>query len=104
MFYAEALSITRLEGSRWRGGRLWSYKHGGRVPEGPGWSHVEGAVDAKAAHPTDCSGPSPVPTRSLGRVEAHEGRGVRDTSDTMTMIGVGSSNHDVSKSRQTAAS
>ncbi len=23
---AEALSITRLEGSRWRGGRLWSSK------------------------------------------------------------------------------
>jgi hypothetical protein len=25
---AEALSITRLEGSGWRGGRLWSYKLG----------------------------------------------------------------------------
>ena len=25
---AEVLSITRLEGSRWRGGRLWSYKPG----------------------------------------------------------------------------
>jgi len=25
---AEALSITRLEGSRWRGGRLWSHKLG----------------------------------------------------------------------------
>jgi len=27
---AEALSKTRLEGSRWRGGRLWNYK-----PEAP---------------------------------------------------------------------
>src|SRR5262249_4787694 len=25
---AETRSITRLEGSRWRGGRLWSYKPG----------------------------------------------------------------------------
>jgi hypothetical protein len=30
---AETPSITRLEGSRWRGGRLWSYKHGAEVPE-----------------------------------------------------------------------
>ena len=30
---AETPSITRLEGSRWRGGRLWSYKHEARVPE-----------------------------------------------------------------------
>jgi hypothetical protein len=40
----------------------------------------------------------------VGCVEAHEGRGVRNTSDTMTMIRVGSGNHDVSKSRQAAAS
>ncbi len=40
----------------------------------------------------------------IGCVEAHDGRGVRNTSDTMTMIGVGSGHHDVSKSRQTAAS
>jgi hypothetical protein len=39
-----------------------------------------------------------------GHVEAHEGRGMRNTSDTMTMIGVESGHHDVSKSRQTAAS
>jgi hypothetical protein len=31
--YAEALSITRLEGSRWRGGRLWSYKPRSRTAE-----------------------------------------------------------------------
>ena len=31
---AEALSITRLEGSRWRGGRLWSHELGsGSVKE-----------------------------------------------------------------------
>jgi hypothetical protein len=30
---AETPSITRLEGSRWRGGRLWSYKREARVPE-----------------------------------------------------------------------
>jgi hypothetical protein len=40
----------------------------------------------------------------IGRVEAHGGRGVHNTSDVMTMIGVGSGDHDVSKSRQTAAS
>ena len=28
---AETPSITRLEGSRWRGGRLWSYKPGSTV-------------------------------------------------------------------------
>jgi len=65
---------------------------------------MDGAVDGKAAPPTDWSGTSLVPTCSFGGVEAHEGRGVRNTSDTMTMIGVGSGNHDVSKSRQTAAS
>ena len=28
---AEALSITRLEGSRWRGGRLWSWNQDPRA-------------------------------------------------------------------------
>ena len=32
---AEGLSITRLEGSRWRGGRLWSRKPGSRARETP---------------------------------------------------------------------
>ena len=32
---AEALSITRLEGSRWRGGRLWSCKLGSLMARGP---------------------------------------------------------------------
>jgi hypothetical protein len=42
---AEALSITRLEGSRWRGGRLWSWK------QDPGaWSVADrAAVGARAA-------------------------------------------------------
>jgi hypothetical protein len=42
---AEALSITRLEGSRWRGGRLWSW-NGDRGA----WGVIDrGAVDARAA-------------------------------------------------------
>jgi hypothetical protein len=42
---AEALSITRLEGSRWRGGRLWSWKWDPRA-----WAAVDrGAVGARAA-------------------------------------------------------
>jgi hypothetical protein len=30
---AEALSIRRLEGSRWQGGRVWSYKLVWREPK-----------------------------------------------------------------------
>jgi hypothetical protein len=30
--HAETPSITRLEGSRWRGGRLWSWKWDLRAP------------------------------------------------------------------------
>jgi hypothetical protein len=30
---AEALSIRRLEGRRWQGGRLWSHKLVGMLPE-----------------------------------------------------------------------
>ena len=42
---AEALSITRLEGSRWRGGRLWSWNRDLRA-----WGVVDrGAVGGRAA-------------------------------------------------------
>jgi hypothetical protein len=40
----------------------------------------------------------------VGRIEAHEGRGVRNTADAMTMVGAWAGDHDVSKSRQNAAS
>jgi hypothetical protein len=35
---AEGLSITRLEGSRWRGGRLWSRKPSSQAMEMPAWA------------------------------------------------------------------
>ena len=44
---AEALSITRLEGSRWRGGRLWSWNRDRRA-----WTDVDreaGGAQATAA-------------------------------------------------------
>jgi hypothetical protein len=42
---AEGTSITRLEGSRWRGGRLWILKWDPRA-----WAVVDrGAVGARAA-------------------------------------------------------
>ena len=40
----------------------------------------------------------------VGGIEAHEGRGVLNTSDAMPMVGARSGDHDVSKSRQSAAS
>ena len=65
---------------------------------------MAGAVERKMVHPTDCSGIVGGGDALVGCVEAHEGRGVRNTSDRMTTIGVGSGDHDVSKSRQAAAS
>ena len=58
----------------------------------------------KAAHLTDWQRHVAVAHALVGGVEAHQGRGVRDTSDAMTMVGARSGDHDVSKSRQSAAS
>jgi hypothetical protein len=37
-------------------------------------------------------------------VEAHQGRGVRNTSDAMTVVGANPGDHEVSKSRRSTAS
>ncbi len=55
-----ALSITRLEGSRWRGGRLWSWNRDPRAWKVVGY----GAVDARAA---------PDPVRLVARAARRRG-------------------------------
>lgn len=100
---AEALSITRLEGSRWRGGRLWSRKPGsgsgarldrvrvaetGRVPR-PWWcDHVDGSM-----------APTGLPPASR-RTTSAAGRG---TSHGRTGIGERSRHHELSSKRRSAA-
>ena len=68
---AEALSITRLEGSRWRGGRLWSWN---RDP--PAWRDVDqeaGGARATAA-----------PTRVAARAPASGVAGYSSGGSTRT--------------------
>ena len=61
-------------------------------------------MDADGDTPTGLERSVAVAHALVGGVEAHTERGVRNTSDVMTRIGVRSGDHDVSKTRQTAAS
>ena len=70
----------------------------------PGWRDVHGTVDKKPAHLTDWQGHVAVADARSGCAEAHQGRGVRNTSDAVTTVGARWGGHDVSKSRQIAAS
>jgi hypothetical protein len=65
---AETPSITRLEGSRWRGGRLWSWNWDPRA-----WTAVDGAAGGARA--------TAAPTAPVARARASAGaRGSIGTS------------------------
>ena len=58
---AETPSITRLEGSRWRGGRLWSWNQDPRA-----WTDVDRAAGGARA--------TAAPTRLVARAPASAAR------------------------------
>jgi hypothetical protein len=101
---AEALSITRLEGSRWRGGRLWSRELGSEDVGESEPRHSLAWIDAGRSV-------------SLGDHDAHEDEDGRDTRKTDRPLpwrvgthlshdeaGSGTGPHDVSKMKDTRAS
>lgn len=100
---AAALSITRLEGSRWRGGRLWSWNRD------PGaWSKATQATGAARATPARLV-PSEREGLRSGRLRAVvEARHTDTTSWTPTRSSMarwrGGPRHDVSKHHVIAAS
>src|SRR5438093_10116929 len=94
--HAESLSITRLEGSRWRGGRLWSWNQDPRA-----WSDVDREAGGARATAT----PTGLAARVAASVRAGDSSGgsTRTSpetwaitgSKTATLTGVGG--HELSK-------
>jgi hypothetical protein len=101
---AEALSITRLEGSRWRGGRLWSRELGSEAVgeleprQTTPWiaARTQGSSGDHGAHRDE--------NRHYTREWTHRYRGVPAHVGWMLMLAVRMSRHDVSKPRHIRAS
>ena len=101
---AESLSITRLEGSRWRGGRLWSRELGSESVSGSEsrpsalWIDVSRSVSLRVhgargeKTPGDISG------------SRHGYRGVWAHVGWMPVLVARMGRHDVSKMKHTRAS
>jgi hypothetical protein len=60
-------------------------------------------ADKRAARLSGWRRPVGIGDASVGGVEAHQGRGVRNTSEAMPLVDARVGGHDVSKSRQTAS-